>query len=68
MDAGHAGDAAVLDAPAPWSNPVQAGGDALFEPPQAAAIGKVVFSLGDKPALMPDAKQSIWSPVHVWRM
>lgn len=68
-----AGDAAVLDAhsaagglekanPEPYS-----GDDALFAPPQAAANGKVVFSLVDAPAAVPGHKQSKWSPVHVWR-
>ena len=58
----------MLDAPAPRTTPTQAGGDALFEPPQAVANGKVVFSLGEEPAQVPDNKQSKWSPLHVWRM
>ena len=68
MGAMPAGDAAVLDAPAARSGQVQQGGDALFEPPQAAASGKVVFSLGEVPELVPDSKQGKWSPVHVWHM
>ena len=44
------------------------GGDALFEPPQAAGSGKVVFSLGEEAEPVADSKQSKWSPVHVWRM
>lgn len=58
----------MLDVPAARSGRIYEGGDALFEPPQAAASGKVVFSLGEVPELVPDSKQSRWSPVHVWRM
>ncbi|KAK9838098.1 hypothetical protein WJX81_001298 [Elliptochloris bilobata] len=45
------GDAVVLDARVPSNSMRQDGGDALFEPPQAAANGKVVFSLGEAVAV-----------------
>ena len=47
---------------------MQEGRDALFEPPQAGASSKVVFSLGEEPEPVLDSKQSKWSPLHVWRM
>ena len=47
---------------------MQGGGDALFEPPQAGAGGRTVFSLGEESAPVPHNKQSKWSPVHVWRL
>lgn len=69
-----AGEAAVLEArtavagsESPYPEP-DPSSDALFAPPQAAANGKVVFSLGQAPAAVPANKQSKWSPVHVWRM
>jgi hypothetical protein len=66
-----AGDAAVLEeqaAPAPtYKEDGDRDGDGLFAPPQAAANGRVVLSSATVPASAPAHKQSLWSPVHVWR-
>ena len=62
LDAQSAAGSLEIANPEPYP-----GDDALFAPPQAAANGKVVFSLVEGPVAVPSHKQSKWSPVHVWR-